>query len=157
MNKLDKLSEYFQHGTGVRKLSADYLEFIREELEKKSFYEKVCSFASTIIKINPGKDKAKELQQKLDFSNLKISATDVYSAFVLMIILTIFIDTASFISLLSLNYEIGETVRYIFVVSLVGFALAYYILLYPSIYAKKVRVDAAAEIVKKILYKFIGL
>jgi Flp pilus assembly protein TadB len=157
MNRLDNLSEYFQHGTSVRKLSADYLEFIREEVEKKSFYENICSLASTIIKIEPGKDKAKELQQKLDFSNLKISASDVYSAFVLMIILTIFVDAASFISLMSLNYEVGEAVRYIFGVSIAGFVLAYYILLYPSIYAKKVRVEASAEIVQTILYISIGL
>jgi hypothetical protein len=157
MNKLETLSEYFQHGTSVRKLSADYLEFLREEVESKSFYEKFCSFASTIIKIEPGKDAAKELQQKLDFSNLKVSASDVYSAFVFVIIFTIIVDVASFVPLLLFGFGIGEIVKYLFVTSIFGFVLAYYILLYPSLYAKKVRVDASAEIVQTILYISIGL
>jgi len=157
MRKIDRLSEDFQHGTTVRKLSADYLEFLKEEIEKKSFYEKFCSFARSIIRIDVDREKAKELQQKLDFSNLKLSASDVYSAFVLMIVFTLFIDIASFASLMILGYEIGEIVKYIFVTSLFGFVLAYYVLAYPSLYAKKVRVEASAEIVQTILYISIGL
>ncbi|MGB9694045.1 MAG: hypothetical protein ACPLYF_04310, partial [Fervidobacterium sp.] len=155
--KLEKLSEQFQHGSTVRRLSADYLQFLKEETEKKSFYEIFCSFASTIIKIPVNQDKTKELQQKLDFSNLKISAADVYSTFVLMIIFTIFVAFTVFISFLALNYDIGEAVKYVFVVSTLGFTSSYYILLYPSIYAKKVRVEASAEIIQTILYISIGL
>ena len=157
MNKLDRLSEGFQHGMSVRKLSADYLEFLKEEVEKKGFYENFCSFASTIIRIDVDKEKTRELQQKLDFGNLKISATDVYSAFVLMIILTLFVGVASLASLMVLGYEIGEIVKYIFVLSLFGFGTAYYVLVYPSLYVKKVRVEASAEIVQTILYISIGL
>ncbi|MEM5776891.1 MAG: hypothetical protein QXJ06_00390 [Candidatus Aenigmatarchaeota archaeon] len=157
MSKLDKLSEYYEHGTSVRKLSADYLEFLREEIEKKSFYEKFCSFASAIIKIQTDEDKTKELQQKLNFCNLKITATDVYSAFVLMLIFTLIVSISSIAALISVGYTFGEIIKYIFVVCLLGFSLSYYILVYPSLYAKKVRVDASAEIVQTILYMSIGL
>ncbi len=157
MKRLEELREYYQHGTTVRKLSSDYIEFLREEVAKKTFYEKLCTIASNLIKIEPKEETAKEIQQKLNFSNLKISAIDVYSGFILIIIFTIIVNVASTIALLSLGYNIGEITKYIFIVSLVGFSLAYYVLIYPSIYAKKIRVDASAEIVQTILYISIGL
>ncbi|MEM5799544.1 MAG: hypothetical protein QXZ43_02680 [Candidatus Aenigmatarchaeota archaeon] len=157
MSKLEKLSEYYQHGTTVRRFSADYLQFLREETEKKNFYEKFCSFASNIIKFQIDEEKTRELQQKLNFSNLKITANDVYSAFILMIIFTLIVNIGSFVALFSAGFTISEIIKYIFVISLVGFSLAYYIFVYPSIYAKKVRVDASAEIVQTILYISIGL
>ncbi|MBU5688348.1 MAG: hypothetical protein KQA31_03005, partial [Candidatus Aenigmarchaeota archaeon] len=157
MKNLDKLSENYQHGLTVRKLSSDFVQFLKEENEKKSFYENICFFAGSIIKFDPGEEKTKELQQKLDFSNMKIKAADVYSAFVLMIIFTIFVNSIATITFILLGYTFGETFKYIFVTSLIGISISYYILVYPSIYAKKLRVEASSEIVQTILYISIGL
>ncbi|MEM5878655.1 MAG: hypothetical protein QXF12_07310, partial [Candidatus Aenigmatarchaeota archaeon] len=153
---IEQLREEFEHGKTVRKLSADYLQFLKEEVEKKSFYENFCIFCSSIIKINLDDEKSKELQQKLDFSNLKINASDVYSAFVVMLLFTAIIFTSSFIALLSM-YTVGEIIKYVSVITIIGVSLSYYVLIYPTIYAKRTRVDASSEIVQAILYMSIGL
>ena len=155
-NLIENLREEFEHGKTIRKLSADYLQFLKEEVEKKSFYENFCIFCSSIIKINLDEEKSKELQQKLDFSNLKIKSSDVYSAFVVTLLFTAVIFISSFIALLYI-YPINEIIKYVSVITIIGVSISYYILIYPNIYAKKTRVDASSEIVQAILYISIGL
>ncbi|MCS7134917.1 MAG: hypothetical protein NZ893_00555 [Candidatus Aenigmarchaeota archaeon] len=155
MKKIDELSEAYKHGSTVRSLSADYLNFLKEEVEKKTFFENFCLLSSEIIKLDFGENK--ELKQKLDFCNLKITSSNVYSAFVMVIIFTILVNTASFFALMYSGYTFGEIAKYIFFISIIGFSLAYYILVYPTLYAKKLRVEASSEIVQTILYISIGL
>ncbi|MBU5690164.1 MAG: hypothetical protein QXM68_03565 [Candidatus Aenigmatarchaeota archaeon] len=153
---INQLREEFEHGKTVRKLSADYIQFLKDEVERKSFYEKFCVFCSSIIKINLDDEKSKELQQKLDFSNLKINASDVYSAFVVTLFFTALIFVSSFIALLTI-YPINQIIKYVAFITIIGVSVSYYVLIYPNIYAKKTRVDASSEIVQAILYISIGL
>ncbi|MEM2175221.1 MAG: hypothetical protein QXI58_06340 [Candidatus Micrarchaeia archaeon] len=157
MKKIEELSQIYQHGTTVRNLSADYLRFLKEEVEKKTFFEKFCNFASSIIRIEIDNEKTRDLQQKINFVNFKIEAKDVYSAFILILIFTMILNISFFLAMLSIGSSFFEIFKYCFIFSVVGFSLAYYVLIYPSLYAKKIRVEASAEIVQTILYISIGL
>jgi len=155
--ELAKLQEEYEHGKTLRKLSSDFLEYLKSEVEKKSFYEKYCTFARKIIKIEVGEEKASELKQKLDFCNLNIEPSYVYSGFVFTLLITIFASFTTLAVLLAFNFTIEDLIKYVLFVSVVGISLSYYVFVYPSQLAKKTRVEASSEIVLTILYMAIGL
>lgn len=155
--ELERLREEYEHGKTLRKLSPDFIEFLKSEVERKSFYEKFCMFSRKIIKIQVGDEKTSELKQKLDFCNLNIEPSHVYSGFIFILLATILLSIAATGILYLLYFDTASIIKYILLISITGFSLAYYVFIYPSLLAKKVRVEASAEIVQAILYMAIGL
>jgi len=139
-------------------LSEEFKRFIQQEEVKKSWYELLCEKAGNIIRIEPGEDTSKDLKSKLIFCNLKLEPTEVYSTFVLLIILTsllAFLLSASYI-FLGLGAMDG-LIPYLLLLLIVGLGSSYYVLIYPKQLAKKIRIQASSELILAVLYMAIGL
>ncbi len=156
--ELDNLYETYHDSRG-RKLSQDFLEYIRTEFEKRSWYEKLCYFCANLIKIKISEEKEKELYAKLNFSNLNVNPSSVYSSFVFGTILTLIVMflTAGLFYLFYSDITFKNILPYILLESITGFGIAYYFLIYPDLHTKKVRVDASSELVLSVLYIAVGL
>ncbi len=156
--ELDKLYDDFVNVVGKR-LSQDFLEYIKTESEKRNWYEKLCAFSGNLIRIKISDEKEKDLYAKLNFSNLNVEPYTVYSTFVFGLIATViamFLSAGLFF-ILSAGITFGKILPYLLLESMVGFAFSYYLLTYPNSYSKKVRVGASSELVLAVLYIAIGL
>ncbi len=156
--ELDDLHNSFDDNRG-RKLSEDFLEYIRTETEKRNWYEKLCAFCGSLIRVKIDEDKKKRLYEKLRFSNLNVEPSSVHSIFVLGVLSTLVMLSlvAGFFYLLYPNVSIQKMLPYIIGELIIGFGISYYLLSYPDFYAKKVRIDASSELVLSVLYIAIGL
>ncbi|MEM5829285.1 MAG: hypothetical protein QW040_00445 [Candidatus Aenigmatarchaeota archaeon] len=134
-----------------KRISKEYLEFLLQEQRTrgfKSFYEKFCKFAES-LGITPSKSMEEKLKFHIVFSSLNVSPTGVFSATILIFLL-------SLLSILPLIIYLNDISATAFLL-LIPLGLAWYVYTYPSFKANVLRVQAGDEAIKIILYMAIYL
>ncbi|MFB6076411.1 MAG: hypothetical protein ABEK17_04675 [Candidatus Aenigmatarchaeota archaeon] len=135
---------------GLDFTSKAYKQFKKEEefRKKKNLYEKMANVAGKLLHVSPSGDSKKDLQDKIDFCNLKVSPTDVIS---LSILAPLLLSSIS-MTLLVLGL-IGVMMGF---ASLIGCViLFYYLYKYPSYAAKRYRIRMSSDIIMAVLYMSI--
>lgn len=159
--ELDKLYKVYEKSFGkpIHYLSPEFIEFLKSEIEKRTWYEKFCNFSGKLLKINISKEREMGLKEKINFCNLNIEPYSVYSAFILVLLSTILFSLlfSGIYFFIYPNAVIGKLIPYILLISIVGFGFAMYIFTYPTSLAKKIRIQASSELVLAVLYMAIGL
>ena len=156
---LERLAEMYEKRPESFRYSPEFIKFLKEEVEKKSWYERLCNFCGNILKIEISKEKAEKLQSKLNFCNLNIEPSSIYSTFILILLSTIFMILFILIEyyLFLPTIALKTLLFFLIMLFILGFGFSYYILIYPDYLVKKIRVEASSEIVLAILYMAIGL
>ncbi len=122
-------------------------KFFVEEKRKPSLYEKFCNFFGKFE--FPLSEKAKrELAERLEFCDIRVTPGKVYSSSIILIILSFFFALPFFI----LNFSsIG-------ILLIFGFTgLGIYLIFYPTLEAKSIRVKASNELIQTVLYLVVSL
>lgn len=114
------------------------------------FYSKVCNFIGNIFRLNIsfGKDSEKKLQELIDFAGLQTTAKNIY-------------NTAIFFALISIIFLIlfiiSGRILFGFLFLLAGFGSSFFVIYYPNILARYIRITAAPDLILTILYMIISL
>lgn len=142
--------------------SREFVQFLKDEVERKNWFEKICNFSGRVLKVGMKEEKKNKIQKELDFCNLDVEPSSVYSAFFITLFATVaFVISLLVVSLLILpsiaNVSAGFIVPYILLISMLGGGVSIYILIYPRMLIKKIRVESSSELVLSILYMAIGL
>ncbi len=142
--------------------SQEFVQFLKDEVERKNWFEKICGFSGRVLKIGMSEEKKKRIQHELDFCNLDVEPSSVYSACIMSLIATVtavllMIVFSSLILPALTGITISGFLPYIILASILGGGFSFYILIYPHMHVKKIRVDASSELVLAILYMAIGL
>jgi len=160
---LRKLEEVYEDSWKKNKpiyYSREFIQFLKDEVERKNWFEKLCGFSGRVLKIGMNEEKRKRLQRELDFCNLDVKPSSVYSACIMSLIATVTIVLLMVVfSSIILPY-IGISVSilpYVLLISILGGGFSFYVLIYPHMLVKKIRVNASSELVLAILYMAIGL
>ncbi len=125
--------------------SKEYLDFKKESLPLQSgLYEKGCNFAAKLIKIEPKKDKAAQIQEALDVSHINTTPAGVTSFSIIVPMIFVFIGLIFFMILGSMFFML------IFV--LTGFAIMGPLAKYPDYAANSWRMKASNQMVLSIFY-----
>ncbi|RLJ03219.1 MAG: hypothetical protein DRP11_01335 [Candidatus Aenigmatarchaeota archaeon] len=127
--------------------SKEYRKFREEEEKEKelTLYEKACRLSERILKINPGKEKRRELQRAIEFAYLKITPEGAYSFAVLVGLIIIF----SAIALTGAG--IIPITLGLFVMMMGGVSIIF-LANYPVTQANLFRVKASSDIILAIIY-----
>lgn len=125
--------------------SKEYIDFKKESLPMQSgLYEKGCNFAAKLIKIEPKKDKAAQIQEALDVSHINTTPAGVTSFSIIVPMIFVFIGLIFFMILGSMFFML------IFV--LTGFAIMGPLAKYPDYAANSWRMKASNQMVLSIFY-----
>jgi hypothetical protein len=122
-------------------------EFALEQ--RKNWYEILCdTLGSYFFEIPIGEKNKKNLLEKLDFCDLKITPNSIYATAIMVIIIGMIVGSFLFF----FNYSVYSL---LIIGASVGFS--FYILYYPSILTKYYRIKASSELVLCILYMSVSL
>ncbi len=131
----------------------EYRIFQEEEAERRkvdTFYEKLCRFAGKILRINPDKNTRKKLEESIDFTDMAISPSGSMSLAILSF--TIFFLMVAPLAIFGL-ISITVTLFLLLAVPLLSIFLLYY----PTIVERKMRMKIASEMVVMFLYIAISM
>ncbi|MDI6825808.1 MAG: hypothetical protein QMD36_01275 [Candidatus Aenigmarchaeota archaeon] len=119
-------------------------------LEKRiSWYETLCNnLGSYFFEVPVGKATIKDLSEKLEFCDLRITPNSVYATAIMIIVIGILVGSLFFIFNLA-------TYGLLAITASVGFSI--YILYYPSILTRYYRIQASSELVMSVLYMVVSL
>lgn len=132
-------------------LSKEYLNFLLDEQkakEAKSLYEKYCRFFG-FLKIRPPEPLSRNLQEKIVFSTLNVTPTDVFSSTIITFLLVMVVN-------FTLSYLLNSA-AVVLIMTLLPFIISYFILSYPTFRAQVLKVQTGGEAIKIILYMVIYL
>ncbi len=134
----------------TKTVSREYEIFREEALEGDvTFYEKMCSFAEKIIKINPSAEEKTRLEESIKVSHLSITPTGAVSFSVFFCL--ILISLGAFIGIFT--FALGEVKIFLPLVLMVGGALLIKpIAGLPHHFANRWRLAASNQMVLCILY-----
>jgi len=122
-------------------------EFALEQ--RKNWYEILCdTLGSYFFEIPIGEKNKKNLLEKLDFCDLKITPNSIYATAIMVIIIGMIAGSLLFF----FNFSVYAV---LIIGASVGFS--FYILYYPSILTKYYRIKASSELVLCILYMNVSL
>ncbi|MEM5811439.1 MAG: hypothetical protein QXG91_01725 [Candidatus Aenigmatarchaeota archaeon] len=113
-----------------------------------AFYEKTCNYLGKFLKLRFGEETEKKLDAVLSFCGFETNSINVLNATVLIALLTIAIATIFFLLKL--------TIFGLFLI-LIGSSLSLYLLYYPYILSKYVRITSSPDLILTILYMIISL
>jgi hypothetical protein len=117
--------------------------------ERKSWYETLCdALGSYFFEIPVSETTKKNLSDKLEFCDLRITPNSVYAAALMVVVIGILIGSLLFV----LNLAVYGL---LLIIASVGFS--FYILYYPSILTKYYRIKASSELVLSVLYMSVSL
>jgi hypothetical protein len=120
---------------------------IRQEREN-SWYEILCNYFGRVFKIPLKDEQLKKLSNKLDFCDLNIKPSYVYTTAIMLAIIGVVIS--------SILFFFKFNIYGLFVMgSFLGFA--YYIILYPDILTRYYRIRATSDLVQAAFYLVISL
>jgi hypothetical protein len=119
---------------------------VPEEHVKGKWYEFLCNSLG-LFDFPLSKDSTKSLADKLEFCGLRIKASRVYSAVVILILLGIAIS----IPILLLSYVYGIMIAFAFI----GFA--FYMMFFPSMLVKYHRIKATSDLIQTAFYLIVSL
>jgi hypothetical protein len=118
-------------------------------LEKKSWYEIICdTLGSYFFEIPVSEITKKNLSDKLEFCDLRITPNSVYATAVMFIIIGMLVGSLFFLFKFA-------TYGLLLIAASIGFS--FYILYYPSILTKYYRIKASSELVLSVLYMTVSL
>jgi len=117
------------------------------EKRKPSFYEKLCN---SLGKFEfPLSEKSKrELEEKLEFCDIRVSPGKIYASALILIFLSLLISIPFFLFNLS-SFGI------LLIAGSVG--LGIYLIIYPTLQARTLRVRASRELIQTVLYLVVAL
>ncbi len=127
-------------------ISREYGEFKKEYLPKKfSFYEKVCTTAEKIVKINPPQVKIAELQKNIEICHLNVTPVGVYSCAFLVPVAIALLGAL-------LGYLLLDSVFFIFFFFICGYLMVKPLQTIPQFLANNWRMKASNQMVLCIFY-----
>jgi len=128
--------------------SKEYKDFKEEKSieEKTSLYEKLCKFSER-LNIEPDKDMAKNMQNAIDFSHLKVTPKGVFSFAIIAGIFVLILAVITGLAGLSLSM-----VTILFALSA---ATIFVLTKYPKFVADNFRIKTSQEIILAIIYMVI--
>jgi Flp pilus assembly protein TadB len=130
-----------------------YKEEERLATLQRTLYEKACSLAARILKIEPDTRSGKKLKEAIDFSHIRITPEGVASLTVLSA-MVICIPTIILLLLQLLSLP-GLSLGYALLILFLVIPFIFYIYTYPMHLKKKYEMEAGSEIVTMILYMAI--
>jgi len=120
---------------------------IRPEREN-SWYEVLCNFFGRTFKLPLKKEQLKKLSNRLEFCDLHIRPSYIYTTAIILVIIGIVISSILFF----FNFNIYG----LFVIaSFLGFA--YYIIVYPGILTRYYRIRATSDLIQAAFYFVVSL
>lgn len=131
--------------------SREYKIFRERELKKLGWYEKFANASIKILKVNPSKEKAKEIQSALNFTGLKTTPAGVYSSMFVSIIVFMVLG----LTMMGLSGFESFTLPAVIMVGGIGFG--YYLVKYPAGQVKLMRVRASSQVVLATLYMVVSM
>jgi len=162
IKKLENIyNESWRHNKPIY-YSREFVQFLKDEVERKTWFEKICNFSGNVLKVGMSQEKKDNLQKELDFCNLDVEPSSVYSAFIISLFATVafVLSLVVFSSLILPSFTgttVGNFLPHIILASILGGGFSFYILIYPHMRVKKLRVESSSELVLAILYMAIGL
>ncbi len=127
--------------------SEEYRRFKDKDVDKRTFFEKICSFSVKLLRLKAPDSLKEKWDKDLFMSGLNLSSDEVYSALIFYTLVSFFV--------FMLMYMIG-VISFISSLFLVLF-VTYNLYIYPSFYADVVRIKAGNETVMAIVYMSIYL
>ncbi len=122
-------------------------KILLDERRKISFYERFCNFLGRFE--FPLSEKAKkEIEEKLEFCDIKTTPGKIYSSAITLIIISIPLSLIFFL----INFS---ALGILIIACFSG--LGIYLIFYPSLEAKSLRIKAGSELIQTILYLVVSL
>ncbi|MEM2175168.1 MAG: hypothetical protein QXI58_06070 [Candidatus Micrarchaeia archaeon] len=122
-------------------------KFFGEEKRKPSLYEKICNYFGK-FEFPLSEKYRKEIQEKLEFCDIVTTPEKIFSSALILIFLSVLISIPLFI----FNYS---SIGILVIASFIG--LSIYLIFYPNLQAKNLRVKASNELIQTILYLVVSL
>ncbi|MBN2101519.1 MAG: hypothetical protein JW716_01460 [Candidatus Aenigmarchaeota archaeon] len=130
-------------------LSKEFKLYKQKDLQHRSWFEKLCSVAGKILKVDMGGNTKQKIESALIFAGSTVTPSDVFALSVLTIIAFSIIGIVVVV--------LGVTPMALLFILMGGIGLAYYFIIYPSIMAKEFRINASSQVVLAVLYMVISM
>ena len=135
----------FLEASGPRRHSSNYEQFKEANLRKpESLYEKACNFCNRILKVNPGKNRSKELEKLISLSHLNTTPSATVS-FGIFVFLFIFILSGVVWVLTDSTFLFGY-------VAAMGLFSMFALFKLPDFFANSRRLQASNQMVQCVFY-----
>ncbi len=142
--------------------SRDYRSFRQADERKLSWYERLVSLASRMIKMKADPRLSEEIRRAAGFTGLRITPEGVMSLFVVTVLGFVIAGAAFTLNAVIGSMASGESIAMLpvalgLLIAAGGLLVGYFFLKYPSNQVKTMRIRASSQVVLAVLYMVISM